>query len=470
MTTDLLNQLLDHALDLNLVLNEKYEIIYANRAAKSMLAFEKQELLGVSFFSLVHNDDRPSVERTINQVLRHREDKQHVTFRLKHKEKGWRIFEAHCWYNSTESRARILFCAHDVTNRVMAQKELIEKEEQLARAQRTANIGNWELNLNTSEITASSQYYRLFGIAPQESISLQAIMQYVHPDDREMVKTVVREAQESMGTINFRHRILRTDGALRHVNVQGKTEYYGDEFIMYGVIQDITEQVEREEMLMASRQRLSDLTAQLHRIQEEERARLAREVHDVLGQATTALRLDIHWIKENGPKDDEQFQQRAGRTLSQIEETIAMVRRISHELRPGILDHLGIGAALEWMSGQYEERTDLTFTVRNDIEDDLEDIEPDLATALFRVFQEAVTNVIRHANANTVNVRLFKDKHDLVLEIEDDGKGICESDLKESSSLGVLNMKERVMPWQGTFTINGNPGTGTLIKVSVPGT
>ncbi len=467
MTTELLNQLLDHALDLNIVLNDEYEIIFVNQAATVLLGYNKSALLKTDFFDLIHPDDETSIRKTLDAIAQAPGVNQHTTFRVKHKTKGWRIFEAHSWSNSSENKLRVLFCGHDATNRVVAQQELREKESQLRRAQRVAGIGNWELNLNTSEISASDQYFKLFGLAPRETITLSEIREFTHPEDRDRVREIIRDAQETMGSFDFRYRIVRTDGTVRIFNTKGRTEYYGNEFIMYGYVHDITEQVNREEAVILSKQRLSALAAQQHKIQEEERARLAREVHDVLGQATTALRLDIHWLLQNAPKDDKKYQQRAQQALTQIEETITMVRRIAHELRPGILDHLGIGAAIDWMSEQFSERSSLTFDITNEVEDDLE-LDPDLATAFFRIFQEAVTNVIKHADAQNVRVLLSRNETDLLLEIEDDGKGICESDLYGSSSLGILNMQERVLPWNGSFSINGKPGAGTLIKVAVP--
>ena len=239
-------------------------------------------------------------------------------------------------------------------------------------------------------------------------------------------------------------------------------------FAAVATFRDITNIVEREIALTESQEQLRQLASQLNRAQEEERSRLAREVHDVLGQATTALRLDIHWLKENGPQENEAFQNRVQKTLDQIEETIGTVRRISHELRPGVLDHFGLGAALEWLAEQYQERSPLNFEVHNHAEAQLEDLDADLATALFRIFQEAITNIIKHAEAKNVVVELDVADEQLVLSVLDDGKGIEDNHVSKSGSLGLLNMRERVLPWHGEVSVRGNAGKGTCVLVKIP--
>lgn len=231
---------------------------------------------------------------------------------------------------------------------------------------------------------------------------------------------------------------------------------------------DVTAVIERENEIMQSREQLRSLATQLNKTQEEERSHLAREVHDILGQATTALRLDIHWLKKNGPQDNQTFQRRAQETLDLAEETIGIVRRISHELRPGVLDHFGLSAALEWLAEQYEERSELKFEFNNQVEEQLENLDPDLATALFRIFQEAVTNIVKHAEAKKVNVEIDLVGEHLLLSVTDDGRGIIKNDLRKSVSLGHLNMRERVMPWHGEVAISSELDKGTRVLVKIP--
>lgn len=302
----------------------------------------------------------------------------------------------------------------------------------------------------------------------------ESVLTPIHPDGTEIkpeefilaraLKTGKPHSTDVMG-------LPQKDGSTIWISVNAvpiSGGFPGSPFAAVATFRDITEIVQREAALKESREQLRQLASQLNRAQEAERSRLAREVHDVLGQATTALRLDIHWLKENGPQDDELFQDRAKKTLDEIEETIGIVRRISHELRPGVLDHFGLGAALEWLAEQYQERSALKFEVQNDVEAHLDDLDPDLATALFRIFQEAITNIVKHAEAQKVKVKLGREEDHLILSVSDDGIGLNKKNIKTSASLGLLNMQERVLPWHGEVSVTGKPGKGTQVLVKVP--
>jgi signal transduction histidine kinase len=211
---------------------------------------------------------------------------------------------------------------------------------------------------------------------------------------------------------------------------------------------------------------LRALTARLQRVREEERTRVAREVHDDLGQALTAIKLEFAALLRDLPADEGPVSQRSQSILKRLDETIQSIRRIATELRPGILDDLGLAAALEWVAEDFQTRTGMKVQVR--VPDSDLSVDPEHATAVFRIFQETLTNVARHAEATQVEVRLTKENGALTLEVRDNGKGVSEEQLSAATSLGILGMRERVLLLGGTLTISGAPGNGTTVRVVIP--
>jgi signal transduction histidine kinase len=208
------------------------------------------------------------------------------------------------------------------------------------------------------------------------------------------------------------------------------------------------------------------LAARLHSAREEERTRVAREIHDELGQALTAIKLEFTSLLHDLPEQPELAAPRGQSILRLLDQTIQSVRRIATGLRPGILDDVGLVAALEWAAEDFQTRTGTRCRV--DLPDADIALDPERATALFRIFQETLTNIARHADATQVDVRLGKENGNLILEVRDNGKGIGEEHLSAGTSLGILGMRERVLLLGGTLTISGTPEKGTTVRVLLP--
>jgi len=211
---------------------------------------------------------------------------------------------------------------------------------------------------------------------------------------------------------------------------------------------------------------LRALAARLQSVREEERKRVAREIHDQLGQALTAIKIDLSGLVRELPADLKHLSRRTSSTLTLVDETIQTVRRIATELRPGILDDLGLAAAVEWAGEEFEARTGIKC--RLDLSEGSISIDPERATAVFRIFQETLTNVARHAEASELEVRLAKLDRHLILEVHDNGRGIPEDKLSRGESLGILGMRERALLLGGEITISGIPGKGTTVSVRIP--
>ena len=212
---------------------------------------------------------------------------------------------------------------------------------------------------------------------------------------------------------------------------------------------------------------LRALAGRLQSVREEERAKVAREIHDELGQALTAIKIDFASLLRDPHQDPALASSpRSQSIVKLLDQAIQSVRRIGTELRPGILDDMGLAAALEWAAEDFQTRTGTRCEISlPDV--DLR-LEAERATALLRIFQETLTNIARHADATQVQVRFAKENDNLILEVRDNGKGMREDQLSGKSSLGILGMRERVLLLGGTLTISSTLGSGTTVRVQVP--
>jgi len=220
------------------------------------------------------------------------------------------------------------------------------------------------------------------------------------------------------------------------------------------------------EQVQAAREQLRDLAGYLQDAREEERAEIAREIHDEFGQALSALNMDLSWLSKRLPADQPHLAEKTSAMSDLIDSAIQTVRRVATELRPGLLDDLGLAAAMEWQAEEFAERTGIGCDLYLGDEEIV--LDRDLATAIFRIFQETLTNVARHAQATEVRVELEDKPGELVLIIRDNGKGITESQVSHPRSLGLMGMRERARSWGGEVAFQGVPGQGTTVTVRIP--
>ncbi len=234
-----------------------------------------------------------------------------------------------------------------------------------------------------------------------------------------------------------------------------------------GFARDITERQRMDQELRDQREQLRALAAHVESVREDERVRIAREIHDELGQALTCMSMDLAFLEKLLPagKGSEKARVRTGALAEMIKETVKTVRRISSELRPSILDDLGLAAGLEWLGRDFETRTGLkcAVSVPNNLE-----LSPQKSIVVFRMCQEALTNVVRHAQATQASIDLVEAEGQLTLEVRDNGRGITEKELQSHASFGLLGMRERAALLGGTATITGQAGKGTSVVVQMP--
>jgi PAS domain S-box-containing protein len=290
----------------------------------------------------------------------------------------------------------------------------------------------------------------------------------VHPEDLDAAVEMFRDAIAIKEPFQLELRIRRADGEYRWMvhRIVPLVDERGNVVKWYGSSVDIEDRKRVASELRLSFDQLRALAARLQTVREDERIRVAREIHDELGQALTAIKIDFTSLLRDLPENQELAAPRSQSILKLLDQVIHSVRRIATELRPGILDDLGLVAALEWAAEDFQTRTGTKCHISLPEEDIM--LDPDRATALFRTFQETLTNVARHADATQVDVRLDQENGDLILEVRDNGKSISEEQLSAKTSLGILGMRERVLVFGGTLAISGAPGVGTTVRVLIP--
>lgn len=230
--------------------------------------------------------------------------------------------------------------------------------------------------------------------------------------------------------------------------------------------QERAERRKAEEQLRQSHKQLRSLSVYLQHVREEERIKIAREIHDELGQQLTGLKLQLTWLDSRLPKKTASLHDKTRSMASGIDETIQTVRRIATELRPGVLDSAGLLAAIEWQANEFQKKTGIQCRVHSTVKETIWD--QDLNTTFFRIFQETLTNIIRHANATKVDVRFMETASQLVLEIRDNGRGISEEEINNTKSIGLVGMRERASLLGGEVRLRGEPKRGTTVSVRIP--
>ncbi len=444
-------------------------VLDANPAYCSLLGYSDQELRAMSIKDLTHSEDWPTYANLLQKLVK-REipafvcEKRYVT-------KSGSVF----WDEQTVSTAALPYGDSDTASVIaMVQDVTVRKRNDLER-NRLASvvekasdfIGICDLNLNVMFVNTAG--LKLVGLGRLEEALKTKVTDYFFPEDAEYIVNqvfpVVLERRTWSGELRFRH--FQTGEAI-------PVAFYdiftiddlqtGTPVNIATVTRDIRDQKRAQYQLQRSYNELRALSARLETVREDERRRVAREIHDEMGQALTAIKIEFTSFLDDLPPESRN-RGKADSIIGLVNQTIDSVRRISTELRPRILDDLGIVAALEWLADDFEMRTGIK--VHTHLSEDVE-LDPERATALFRIAQEALTNVARHANAKQVNLTFLQQESELALEIRDDGIGFGEESGERVGSIGILGMRERATLMAGELKIASSPKEGTTVSVRIP--
>jgi two-component system sensor histidine kinase UhpB len=437
-----------------------------------MSGYGEQELLAMRISDLECCETATEIAVRIQKIMTQSQDR----FESRHRRRDGGIFdvEISVLYRSTEG-GRIVVFLRDITERKRVEAALRESKARMQLLIQASQIGLWDWNLLTNDVYYSPEWKQQLGYAEHEVTNrLEEWEKLVHSADRAPALATVKDYLEGRRLIyEVEFRMRHKDGSWRWIFTRGDSirNEAGQPVRLMGCHIDITEHKRAEETMRQSEEQMRALAARLQSIREEERTQIAREIHDVLAQELTRLKIDIVWASRRlGAAVDEPTRMALAEKLQGMTEqtntAITTVQKIATELRPVVLDSLGLFAAVEWQAADFEKRTGLAC--RATVPTAELALGHEQATAFFRILQESLTNVIRHAQATRVDVKLAVADGTLTLTVSDDGCGIAPEKLTDLHSIGLVGMRERALAINGRVDIHSAPDAGTTVKVRMP--
>jgi two-component system, NarL family, sensor histidine kinase UhpB len=375
----------------------------------------------------------------------------------------------------TTALVMYLILRRSARRRRLTQEALRLTQERFESVALATTEAIWDWNLDTNTVWWSDGIQKLFGYRPKDvSTNVQWWLDRLHAEDKDRVLRALRRAVAAGGrTWAGYYRFRRKDGSYASVLDHGYILHNpeGDPVRVVGGIRDISERRKAEEALKNSRRQLRALSARLQSAREEERANVAREIHDELGQVLTAAKLNLDWVERRiGEREHDRslnpLLDRVVECGEMIDSAIHSVQRIATDLRPGVLDHLGLAVALQQEARRFQKRSSIACELH--LPPNPLGLPRDVATAVFRIFQESLTNVTRHAQATAVQVTLRADAEQVLLQVEDNGRGIRPDDVVDSHSLGLLGMRERASVLGGDVAIEPVTPHGSRVTLRLP--
>ena len=462
--------LIEHTSDIITIIDENGIVLYGSPSIERVLGYSPEHLVGRAAGQLVHSDDRARLLAAHLGALRDpRMAQQGVEFRVRHGNCSWRVLEAlGSVFQYRSAGPQVILTLRDITDRQRAELALRQSEERLRLTLDAAKCGIWDWDIPSNQVTWSERVYTLHGLTPETfGGRVEDFLAVIHPEDVSRVGEAIRRALEEREEYAIEFRVIDpTTAETRWVWTNGQVLFGkdGTPLRMVGATFDATERHHAEEALRASHEQLRQLAHRLDVVREDELTRISREIHDQLGHALTALRLDLAWIVPKLRRNREPVRRKAAEILALVDDTMDNVHRIAVTLRSPVLEDLGLAPALDAVLKRFARKTGIEIELRADSDD----VPAAARRALYRIVQEALTNVARHAQARRVRVELQCSADAVMLEVADDGIGIAPGMFGNSGSLGLVGMRERAVALGADFQIQGGPEQGTKISVFLP--
>ena len=446
--------------DLACIASTDGHFLKINSAWQSVLGFSEQELLSTPLMDLIHPDDRGATTKEVERQIGG-EATIHFINRYRRKDGSYRWLE---WQTTTAINNTLLYAtARDITERKQTEELLRKSAEEIEDLYNHAPCGYHSLDKDGIIRQINDTELGWLGYTREEMIGKFKWMDLLTLASQHIFREDFPRFRNQGFTRSVEIDIVRKDGSTftALVNASAIYDSAGNFVMSRSTVTDITERkrVDRQ---------LQELSAHLQSIREEEKSRIAREIHDDLGGTLTALKMDAYWLSKNLPADKAAapLLKRAQSILQLLDSAVGVTRRIITDLRPSILDDLGLLAALEWQAEQFHKRTGISCRV-NCIEDKFT-LDNQHSIALFRIFQETLTNVARHSGASRVEVEYHCDDEEVMLSISDNGCGLPEGHTVAPTSYGMRGMRERTKQLGGKIKFENLPGGGFSVTVILP--
>ena len=447
---------------------------YLNQAWLDFTGRAREDEIGEGWLAGMHIDDRARWCETFAQASAKMQPFE-IEFRLRRAngEYGSMICVGRPYHDMQGQFAGYLCSCYDNTTRRAMESAL--RESQARYEGITSNVPGMVFELLRDAAGKLSFSYvnpgceALTGL-PESAFreDAEAFFNLIAPAERPHLVATLEASADKLVTWTWAGRLVpRHEATERWINIRARPrELEGGEVVWDGLVFDDTQGRLAQLEIERSREELRALSRHLQTIREEEKARIAREVHDELGSTLTALKMDLDWLGEQLASAPAQVRQKRAAMGKLVDAAVATTRRIVTDLRPSILDDLGLQAALRWQASEFGKHTGARVDVEAPETD--QRVDRDIALALFRIFQETLTNIARHAKATEVAVKLSANHDSLVLQIRDNGIGLSDEDLRKPTSLGIRGMRERAQQLGGDLSVSASPGSGTSVVISIP--
>lgn len=353
----------------------------------------------------------------------------------------------------------------DISEEKMVERRIRESEELYRKIVETAQEGILIINQHNKIVFVNTSFAEMLHCR-REDLSGKDFFEFLNEESKILLSTTLTLGQGAV-IQNYDITIVTKDGREIWVMLNTSPLFKDDQYSgILAMVMDITERKLREKELNDSHQQLRDLASRLQIVREEERASMAREIHDELGQQLTVLKMDIYWLYKNLPKEYPELTMKVEEILTMVNETLPKIEKKAIELHPSLLHDLGLLAAIEWQNKQFRSRNEAQVFFTSVGSDNY--LGDDVALALYRIYQEAMTNVAKHAAASVVNATFIQSEGRVQLTISDNGQGFDITQMDKKKSLGLLSMKERCIVVGGRCEISSYPEKGTVVSVTIP--
>jgi PAS domain S-box-containing protein len=446
--------------------------VRANRAARKNLQYSAAELASMTPLDLAPELTAETFAGIVAPLHDRRAQTVHLDTVHRRKDGSRYPIEYRLLYSASEISPVFIAIGNDISARHESAKALHLSEARFrAIVSNTPGLVYQFLQRQDGSVSfpyLSEGCHALLGITAERlradsSLFLSLILR----EDRSSYLQSMAASAAGMRAWNWEGRIwIEKWKDIKWINLRSTPRSLPGEGVQWeGIMTNITQSKLEEAEIKRSRQQLAELSAHIETVKEKERTRIAREIHDDLGGNLTAIKMAMELMKRRLPPDDAALAERADYVDTLIDRTIEAVHRISMDLRPSILD-FGIVAAIDWQAKEFEKQLGIPCEFSCNTKHI--DLHPDQATALFRIFQEALTNIGKHANATRVNVRLARTNRSVRLEVRDNGRGIATTDPLKAKSFGIRGMVERASALGGQLSVTGAAGGGTEVLLRIP--
>lgn len=471
LNTDLLfGQLWEISVDGMRLIDEDGNILLVNDSFCKIFEVQKEQLIGKPFSIVYIKEEQEPALKSFQTDIRKNEIKTFFEREntLWNGKKAWLEF-SNSFLTLNDGSKITLSVIKEISGRKKAELELRESEYKFKMLFNSANDIVFVTQLSPEKsygdiIEVNDVACKKLGYSKEEFLLLSpsGIISQKSIDDFNIVMDKIKTDGHVIYDMVYRAR----DKKLFPVEVNSHLFLFNDQLTVLSIARDITERKRAEEKLKKSSRLLRELATHLQSVREEERTTIAREIHDELGQVLTVLKIQLSLLGNKLSPDQFTLKEKVISLTDLIDQSVESVQKISSKLRPTILDELGLIAAIEWQTEEFEKLTNINCSIVLPKED--LHLSTEKSTAIFRIFQEALTNIARHSEAKKVAISLITENSILYLEIADDGKGITQEQLKDFKSLGLRGMEERAMIFGGTVSFDSIISKGTKVKVEIP--